>query len=228
MMPRLLVPMYHRASAGRFGNSAEMLDAHFGLVARSCHVVLPGEPLDDARLNVCLSFDDAYLDFHTVVFPLLKKHRLRALLAVPLASVQDDGFASGPDAHCGWPELVEMVADRTIAVAAHGLTHRRLDQPGADLHAEIVVPQTVLAARLGVPVESFVLPYGRFTPDVVEEAARRYRYVFRIGGADNTGWTGPLLYRVDADRMGSADALFTRRARASYRMRRRWNLLRRR
>lgn len=220
--------MYHRANGGRFGNSAEMLDMHFAFVARSFHVVLPGEPLDDARLNVCLSFDDAYLDFHTVVFPLLKKHGLRALLAVPLASVQNGDLARGPDSHCGWRELAEMVADETIAVAAHGLTHRRLDQPDADLHAEIVVPQTVLAARLGVPVESFVLPYGRFTPDVVDEAARRYRYVFRIGGADNTGWNGPLLYRVDADRMSSAAALFTRRARASHRLRRRWNLLRRR
>jgi peptidoglycan/xylan/chitin deacetylase (PgdA/CDA1 family) len=223
---RLIVPMYHRARAGRFGNSEAMLDAHFAYVARSCHAVLPGDALASDRLNVCLTFDDGTLDFHRVVFPLLRKHRLRALLAVPLAFVQEGHPAEGPDAHCGWNELAEMHADGAVAIAAHGFTHRRLDRSDADLHAEIVVPQTVLAARIGCAVDSFVLPYGRFTKAVIDEARRRYRYVFRIGGADNRDWQGRLLYRVDADAMTAPDALFSQRNLMTYRVRRRWNLLR--
>jgi hypothetical protein len=53
-----------------------------------------------------------------------------------------------------------------------------------------------------------------------------YRYAFRIGGADNAGWDRPLLYRVDADAMESADALFSRARRTSYRFRNIWNRVR--
>lgn len=223
---RLIVPMYHRASAGRYGNAPEVLDAHFAHIARSFHGVMPGESLHPERVNVCLTFDDGTRDFRDVVYPLLRKHRLRAVLAVPLGFLQD-----GPrnaQAYCSWADLEEMIGEGVVSVAAHGFTHRRLDIGTADLHAEIAVPQTVLAARLGCAVESFVLPYGRFSDDVLAEARRHYRYIFRIGGADNTGWDGPLIYRVDADAMIAPDALFARGNLLSYRLRRRWNLARRR
>jgi len=47
-----------------------------------------------------------------------------------------------------------------------------------------------------------------------------------IGSADNAGWTGRLIYRVDADEMSSPDALFAKRRLAGYRWRRRWNAMR--
>ena len=238
----LIVPMYHKASSGRHGNAVAMLDAHFAFIARHCHCVLPGEPLDGRRLNVALTFDDAYYDFYAIVFPLLAKHRLRALLAVPVALIGEraDGSASTrlqacsqrlhdscvPGAYCTWPELTEMAESGTVRVAAHGFNHVRLDLPESDLHTEIVVPQTLLAARTGQDVSSFVLPYGRFASAALASAKEHYRYVFRIGGADNDDWTGRLLYRIDADEMSAPDALFSRHRMASYRLRRHWNVLR--
>ena len=238
----LLVLMFHHASAGPHGNTAEILDEHFALIARDCHCVLPGERLDPERLNVCLSFDDGYFDFHAIAFPLLRKHRLRALLAVPVSVIRERSDASRsirlltcaqrlPDggtlgAYCTWSELTEMVASGSISIAAHGFTHCRLDRPSVDLHTEIVVPQTILAARTGRPIESFVLPYGRFNARVLVYARRHYRYVFRIGGADNASWQGPLLYRVDADEMSSPRSPFARHRLATYRVRRYWNVAR--
>jgi peptidoglycan/xylan/chitin deacetylase (PgdA/CDA1 family) len=238
----LIVPMYHKASVGRHGNSASMLDAHFAFIARHCHCVLPGEPLDEHKLNVSLTFDDAYFDFYAIVFPLLSKHRLRALLAVPVALIGERSDASAtkrlqacsqrlhdscvPEAYCTWPELTEMAASGRVRVAGHGFNHVRLDQPESDLHTEIVVPQTMLAARTGQDVSSFVLPYGRFTSAALACAKQHYRYVFRIGSADNDDWSGNLLYRIDADEMNAPDALFSRHRRATYRLRRHWNALR--
>ena len=238
----LIVPMYHKASVGRHGNSVSMLDAHFAFIARNCHCVLPGDPLHEHKLNVALTFDDAYFDFYAVVFPLLSKHRLRALLAVPVALITERADASAttrlqacsqrlhdscvPDAYCTWPELTEMAASGTVRVAGHGFNHVRLDLPDSDLHTEIVVPQTMLAARTGQEVSSFVLPYGRFTGAALACAKEHYRYVFRIGSADNDDWSGNLLYRIDADEMSAPNALFSRPRRATYRMRRHWNALR--
>jgi len=234
--------MYHKASAGRDGNSVEMLDAHFAFIARSCHCVLPGEPLDPDRLNVLLSFDDAYFDFYAIVFPLLRRYGLRALLAVPVCAIVDGTSASpsnrlqacserGRDENrggdrCTWSELAAMAASQSISIASHGFSHVPLDRPEADLHTEVVVAKTMLAARTGRAINSFVLPYGRFTAETITYAKQHYQYVFRIGGADNPGWTGKVIYRVDADDMTSPDVLFSRRRIASYRWHRHWNAVR--
>jgi peptidoglycan/xylan/chitin deacetylase (PgdA/CDA1 family) len=131
-------------------------------------------------------------------------------------------------AFCTWSEMREMAQSGRVAIAAHGFTHRRLDGNDIDFHAEIVVPQTLLAARLGRPVQSFVFPYGRFSPAALRQVKQTYRHVFRIGGADNANWNSRVLYRVDADRMTTPDALFAPTRLMLYRARRYWNLLRRR
>lgn len=194
----LIVPMHHKVSAGRHGNSADMLDAHFAFVARNCRCVLPGEPLDPAGPNVCLTFDDGYFDFYAVVSPLLVKHGLRAVIAVPVSAMS----------------------------TSHRFNRSRLDSPDVDLHTEIVVMQTMLAARTNRTVSSFVLPYGRFSARAIACAEKHDCYLFRIGSADNAGWTGRLIYRVDADEMTSPDALLAERRLGEYRWRRRWNAMR--
>lgn len=234
--------MYHRARAGRLGNAPEMLDAHFAHLARHCACVLPGEPLATERLNVCLTFDDGYFDFYAIVFPLLKKHGLRALLAVPPIVVREHADKSADvrlqaeadvnyihpnyGGFCTWAELREMAESGSVTIAAHGFTHCRLDRENVDLATEIETTQALLSTRLGQVVDSFVFPYGRFSGPALERVQRTYRYAFRIGGADNSGWDDGLLYRVDADAMTSPTALLTPTRRLKYRARHAWNRLR--
>jgi peptidoglycan/xylan/chitin deacetylase (PgdA/CDA1 family) len=240
----LLALMYHRAQAGPHGNTPEMLDAHFAHIAQHCRCVRPGERLSADRLNVCLTFDDGYFDFYAIVYPLLKKHALRAVLAVPPVVVHEQTsipfearLSSAPDVNynhpnyggfCTWTELREMAHSPEVSIAAHGFTHCRLDREGADLHTEIVVPQSLLSSRLDRPIDTFVFPYGRFSPAALSCAQKIYRHAFRIGGADNPDWDRQLLYRVDADRLTSPHAPFTAARRARYRARYLWNRLRQR
>lgn len=237
----LLALMYHQARPGPSGNAPSMLDAHFARIADAYRCVLPGEPLDPCRLNVCLTFDDGYFDFYDAVFPLLERHGLRALLAVPPAIVPEraslpraarleaiadlDGRRPDPEGLCTWGELEEMARSGRVAIAAHGNSHRRVDLPGVDLEEEVATPGALLAARLGQPVETFVFPFGRFSRAALRLARQHYRHVFRIGGGDNPGWGG-LLYRVRADGLASPDAPFAPRRRAGYRARRYWSRLR--
>ena len=236
--------MYHRARAGPHGNAAEMLDAHFRHVASHCHTVLPGERLSAERRNVCLSFDDGYFDFFATVFPLLEKHDLRAVLALPPALLRDavdgdrasrlalesgDAF-SQPDrgGFCTWGEVAALVKSGRVVIAAHGLTHVRLDGPDVDLDREVDSPGARIETALGCPVDSFVFPFGRFSVRSLARAKARYRHVFRIGGALNRGWDGRVLYRVDADGMTAPQALFAPARLVRYRARYFWNQLRRR
>jgi peptidoglycan/xylan/chitin deacetylase (PgdA/CDA1 family) len=240
----LIALLYHRAQACDYGNAPAMLDAHFSYIAANCRCVLPGDPLEQDAVNVCLTFDDAYFDFYAVVFPLLQRHGLSAVLAVPPAVIHEraefpSGVRLGCEANvnynhpnqggfCTWPELREMAHSGRIAIAAHGLTHCRLDRPDADLQSEIVASQILLSRRLGRPVDSFMFPYGRFSPAALACAQQHYRHSFRIGGADNPGWDSQLLYRVNADRLPAPDAPFAKTKRARYRARYLWNKLRRR
>jgi peptidoglycan/xylan/chitin deacetylase (PgdA/CDA1 family) len=238
----LLVLMYHRARAGRYGNSPEILAAHFAHISDTYPNVMPGGSLATGTLNICLSFDDGYFDFYATVFPLLKKYNLRALLAIPpevvcervdvaagerLGMASDEAFAH-PDrgGFCSWVELEEMAASGYVTIAAHGLRHCRLDAPDADLERELDAPKNILGARLGQPIESFVFPFGRYSPDALRQAKRRYRYLFRIGGALNRSWESRLLYRIGADAMETPRSLFLARRLATYRARYLWNRLR--
>jgi peptidoglycan/xylan/chitin deacetylase (PgdA/CDA1 family) len=204
--------------------------------------VLPGEPPAGPRLSVCLTFDDAYSDFHSAVLPLLQKHNLRAVLAVPPAFIGER--ADWPDEsrtrarggierpgrdrrrHCTWAELAELAASGHVTIAAHGLSHTRLDRMGADLDAEISFPREELSARLNRPVDSFVFPFGRFSPAALRKVREHYRHAFRIGGAMNRGWSQSLLYRVGGDCLGAPDELFSAGRLALFRARYYWNRLR--
>jgi len=238
----LLALMYHRAYAAQDGNAPAMLDAHFAHIAANYACVLPGEPVDSRAISVCISFDDAYFDFYAVVFPLLVKHRLRALLAVPPVVLRERATVSRElrlralavvdraqpnyTGFCTWEELRELANSGHVEVAAHGFTHAPLDLKGIDLQTEVIMSGSVLGSRLGRPVHSFVLPYGRFNRDSLACVRQHYRHTFRIGGAANRSWAGGMLYRVGADGLTAPDEPFRPHRLAKYRARYYWNRLR--
>lgn len=238
----LLVPMFHRVSATGDAVSPDVLAAYFADIAQRRHCVLPGEALRSDRINVCLTFDDAYFDFYHTVLPLLRHYGLRALLAVPSGLVPEEnratpverltaaGDSRNPEyvtaGLCTWPELVEIAHSGHVAIAAHGRMHRRLDAKDCDLGREVVGDGAALAERLQVPVESFVFPYGRFSPAALGCVRAHYRYAFRIGDASNTGWNEAVLYRTGGD--CDPRRYFAPRSLRRWRWRRWWNRLRRR
>ena len=225
----LMVLMYHRARQGPLGNSPEMLDAHFAHIASNYACVLPGEALDTQRLNVCLSFDDAYADFYSEVYPRLVRYGLRAVLAVsagliaPCLMAVPGQVLDGP--LCSWRQLRDMSKSGVVCIAAHGYLHGKLDEEQTDLEREVDLPQAVLAEAIGQRVDTIVFPYGRFSDQALARAQWRYSHFFRIGGAENEDWTG-LTYRISADEMSSPTSVFSWQRRLSYRMRYRWNRLR--
>jgi peptidoglycan/xylan/chitin deacetylase (PgdA/CDA1 family) len=238
----LFVLSYRRAKAGADGNSPEMLDAHFEYLAANFANVLPGDPLPPHRRAVCIGFDGAFRDFYERVFPLLTKHKLRAVLAVTPAVIRDDGgrlggrrqltadhgtsSQSAARPFCSWGELQEMVDSGSIAVAAHGYTHRPLDKADNDVATEVHVPRTLLSARLRVPVESFVFPFGRYSAGALREARDGYRHVFVDAMATNRDWGRGVVFRIPCDALKTPTAPLEGSRLLVYRTRALWYRLR--
>lgn len=138
---------------------------------------------------VMLTFDDAFDDFYTDVFPLLRRHSLVATLYVPTAFVGDTSrwlWRDGEGARrlMTWDQLREVSA-QGIECGAHSHHHVELDLLSPSAAAkEIINSKALLEQQLDQQIFSFAYPYGyynAFIRGVIQQAgfssacAVRYR-----------------------------------------------------
>ena len=229
----LLCPLYHRVNKEVYSNSLELMNAHLEYVSGHYNVVLPGEPLNGKKLDVCLTFDDACFDFYHLVFPLLRKYSLRAMLAVPVKYIMDDttvpveerlavlheeahldGVYQQKAPYCTWKELKEMSESGLVSMASHSYSHCAIRSDGSiDLDLELVQSKRILEEQLGITVRTFVYPYGTYDKAAYSAVKRTYEFAMRIGNAVNFSWfnTTGVTYRVNADGMKDPYDLFRTR-----------------
>jgi peptidoglycan/xylan/chitin deacetylase (PgdA/CDA1 family) len=225
----MLALLYHRVGDGKYANPLAMMDRHLGWIAGRYRTVCPGEPLRLLRCDVCLTFDDATYDFYYYIFPLLKKYRLRALLAVPVRFIQEsssldpavrlsipyreamkgDQFRTHVP-FCTWQELREMVQSGHVDIASHSYHHQNMLTPGLDLDLEIALSKGILEEKLGRTIRTFVYPLGKFNPAIHRQVKRHYDFAVRIGTAWNLSWQNGsgIVYRVISDNLTSIDQHF--------------------
>ena len=216
----LIAPLYHKIGSGKYANSLETLEQHFAYIAAHFPTIHPGEKLPKGT-SVCLTFDDAFFDFYHLVFPLLQKYNLKALLAVPTAYIPENTDLSPQkrlekvvtfpnkappipsSAFCTWRELQILSKSSLIKIASHSLHHRPLTSQHTDIENEIFHSKKILEEKLSSPISSFVYPFGLFSQKAHSLAKKHYKYIFRIGNAHNISWknTNQLLYRINADEL---------------------------
>lgn len=212
----LLVFMYHRIA--NIPNGPALFAQHLQYLAANFPIVLPGDKLDKNNLSVCLTFDDAYFDFYQIVFPLLKKFNLKAVVAIPVKFISEETTLTsaarlnlavdydiqpteGLAAFCTWPELREMIASDHVVAASHSYNHVDLTRPNINLTQEIVQSKQVLEQKLNRQVNTFVYPFGKWNLDLHHAIIKEYTYAMRIGSAINYHWHNyqKITYRIDAD-----------------------------
>ncbi len=226
----LICPLYHRVNKEVYSNSLEIMDAHLCHISRHFNVVLPGEPLSRQKLNVCLTFDDAFFDFYHLVFPLLRKYSVRAVLAVPVKYIMDDtsvpaevrlsvlheeshleGIYQIKAPYCTWKELKEMSESGLVSIASHSYSHCAIRGDGSvDLDLELAQSKQILEEKLGISVHTFVFPFGTYDKTAFSPVQNNYEFAMRIGNAINTSWrnTTGVTYRINADDMKDPYELF--------------------
>lgn len=224
----LLIPFYHRVGEGKYATPLPYLEEHFSWIQKNAQNVLPGDLLV-GKWNICLSFDDATFDFYYYIFPLLKKYKLKALLAVPSAYILENATESARErlkklesfsfqkenfpspCFCSWEELREMQQSGLVQVASHSHSHTLLIAKETDLSFELSFSKKTLSEKLGSDISTFVFPYGKCNQSAVKEAAKYYSYQMRVGSSANFSWaTSPrLLYRIPADGSKNIQNLFS-------------------
>ena len=78
--------MYHHLNSDRCSNEYSIFEQHLEYISKKFVTVFPSSNMPNNP--ICLVFDDGYFDFYKLIFPLLKKYNLKALLAVVLTSGQ--------------------------------------------------------------------------------------------------------------------------------------------
>jgi peptidoglycan/xylan/chitin deacetylase (PgdA/CDA1 family) len=142
-------------------------------------VVWPGDPLPRGELSVCLTFDDASVDFFQEVYPLLDELDTKAIVAVPTHYIEADTetpmqarlvaqsavlmsgeYACAGSPLCTWAELKLMHASGRVQCASHSHSHADLCAPRPDFDTELGLSRRLLAENLETAPQSFVFPYG--------------------------------------------------------------------
>ncbi|MFA7069382.1 MAG: polysaccharide deacetylase family protein [Sulfurimonas sp.] len=220
----LISVMYHHVNSDRCSNDLAIFKEHLKYIKENFISIFPGEEI--RQKTICLTFDDAYADFYFLIFPLLKKYNLKALLAIPSKYILDDTDEKVDDrmnfehndlfsnyekaTFCTYKELKEMFDSGLVAFASHSHSHINLLEDSVDLDLELRVSKEILEEKLGVKVDSFVFPFGKYNQDILKEAKKYYKYNFRIGNAIHKDFDGinGAIYRVDGDGLKTADEIF--------------------
>jgi peptidoglycan/xylan/chitin deacetylase (PgdA/CDA1 family) len=104
-----------------------------------------------------LTFDGGYPDFYTNVYPVLRRHRLKATLFVIAADV-------GVEGGLRWDQLREVSASGLVEIGSHSYDHVADECLSlVEAREEKARSKAVLEAHLGIEVVSYAYPYGAFS-----------------------------------------------------------------
>ena len=158
-------------------------DYHYFKIGKKSLTNFPKRP-------VILTFDDAYLDNYTNLFPLLKKYNYKAVIFALGDSLKLTNFW---DVAEGEPEVPLMslkqkkeMLDWGVEFGAHSMNHKNLTELSEEaVFEEIYVSKQVLEKELQTKVISFAYPYGKYNDDVkalVKRSQIPYSVVIDSGG----------------------------------------------
>lgn len=117
-------------------------------------------------LPVILTFDDGYLDFYHIAWPILQNFGMRATVFIPTGLI-------GSGAYMTWPMVEEISRSSLITIAAHSVSHvSLLSRSNDQLAWELVESKRVLEEHIGKTVTWFAYPYGFFNDRVVTQLKR--------------------------------------------------------
>ena len=140
---------------------------------------------------IFLTFDDAYQDNYTNLFPLLKEFNFKAVIYLLgdrsiKSNVWDESSGEPICPLMSVAQIHEMNQSPLIEFGSHSMTHADLTQcrPG-EREFEIKASKKILEDLLGKPVLSFAYPYGRLSDEIkkeVELAGYKYGIATDSGG----------------------------------------------
>ena len=154
--------------------------------------------------TVALTFDDGYRDNYIYAYPVLKKLGFPATIFIIVSEV---GRPMGD--RVSWDEIKEMRGSGLISIGSHTLEHPCLVdiKSEAELRRQIFESKKILEEKLGVPVNTFCYPAGRFNAHIeglVVQAGYKSAFATGLG----RWFSNQDVYLVKRVRISESDNLF--------------------
>jgi peptidoglycan/xylan/chitin deacetylase (PgdA/CDA1 family) len=114
--------------------------------------------------SVLVTIDDGCPSVRTHALPILRRHRIPAVVFVPAGEILD--HPEPPPAHetdgsrMSWPELTELV-DAGIVIGSHAFTHHSLGRmPAEAAREQLERSRALIRERTGQTASAFAYPFG--------------------------------------------------------------------
>lgn len=134
---------------------------------------------------VVLTFDDGYIDFYTIAFPILRKYNFHAVSFIPTGLV-------GRGYYMNWDQIKEIQSSGLVTFEAHSVSHSSLTALGnQSLQRELVDSKNILQSQTGYPVNFVAYPFG-MSNTRVQSAARNAGYVGGLSTWYGKAWGGSM------------------------------------
>ncbi len=158
-------------------------EVHLRQLARAD--VRPLEEVVATGHGTAITFDDAFANFATVVWPRLREAELPVTLFVPTGFI--DGTHGSPlssaqgQAPCSWSQLRQMHAEG-LRIGSHSRGHRNLRLLDDDsIDADLAAARARLHEELGIDDVSFCYPQAKVSA-AAERVVKRHHRIAVVGG----------------------------------------------
>ncbi len=173
--PVIDILMYHSISDG--DHPTQISPAAFAVqIAELAETGVPVIGLDDlvaaqdgafelAKRSVIITFDDAFVDFAEIAWPILSSYKMKSMVYVPTGHVGGSASWEGASTPAipimDWSTIKDL-ADSGVDFGSHTVTHPDLNRlPEAEIIRELTQSSRTLEENLGKPIRHFAPPYGR-------------------------------------------------------------------
>ena len=146
---------------------------------------------------IVIIFDDGYEDNYLNLFPLLKKHQVKAVISILGDRTLRQNEWDIPKGDPAVPllndaQVLEMAESALVEFGAHSMTHQRLTEASSDeIRRQVEDSKKSLESLLEKPVLSFTYPYGSVN-EAVKQAVREAGFSFGLAVG-----TGPTRFSAD-------------------------------
>ena len=136
------------------------------------------------KKSIAITFDDGYVSFYNLVYPILKELNMKVTLAIVTEHMGEGGYYH----HATWEQIKEMQANELVEIVSHTKTHPYLAElvgNTATLRNEINGSDKDIGQNTGKESDILVYPYGSYNEEVIEATKSEYKMGVTIGKGVN-------------------------------------------
>jgi peptidoglycan/xylan/chitin deacetylase (PgdA/CDA1 family) len=144
----------------------------------------------NGKPGVVITFDDGYADNYTTVFPLLKKHGMKATIFLITDMI-------GTEGHLTEAQIKEMQESGLVHFGSHTASHTKMDLlTEYEIREELLTSKEIIEDITGEKVTALAYPNGIYTEKAEQLAmALGYRYAYTTDMPQDTYYENSRLPR---------------------------------